>query len=197
MTIVLKVKELLNKYVEDGLVGSIAETIKKNNGGSTHLKGLKGSLDAVISAAVFLQNHQNSLFVLHDREEAAYFHNDMQNLLGEKEIHFFPTSYKKAYQFEEIENANILQRAEVLNRINHKSTRGEIIISYPEALTEKVINKRALLQHTLSVKTGDIIQLEEFFDTLISFGFEPVDMVYEAGFFANQGRYRGYILICT
>ncbi len=126
------------------------------------------------------------MFVLHDKEEAAYFQNDLQNLLG-KEALMFPTSYKRPYSFDEVENANILQRAEILNRINHKSSSGELIVTYPEALTEKVINKRSLSKNTFSISTGQEIDVNMLSEMLVDYDFEKVDFVYEAGQFALRG----------
>jgi len=127
------------------------------------------------------------ILVMHDKEEAAYFQNDLQNLLGEKEVLLFPTSYKRPYQFDETENANILMRAEILNRINHKASSGELIVTYPEALTEKVINKKALSTNTFSTKIGEKIDVQFLTELLQTFGFEPTDFVYEAGQYSVRG----------
>jgi len=183
----LKVREFLNIYREDPLVQTIAEQLKPNEEKHIRLKGLIGSLDAILAAAVFQINKQTMIMVMHDKEEAAYFQNDLQNLLGEKEVLLFPTSYKRPYQFDETENANILMRAEILNRINHKSSSGELIVTYPEALTEKVINKKALATNTFSTKLGEKIDVEFLTELLQTFGFEPTDFVYEAGQFSVRG----------
>ncbi|MDH5366337.1 MAG: transcription-repair coupling factor [Cyclobacteriaceae bacterium] len=183
----MKAKDLIKLYKNDGLVQTIAEAIKPNESGSIQLKGLVGSLDAVLICALHGINHQNHLIVLHDKEEAAYFHNDLQNLLGEKEVLFFPTSYKRPYEFEETENANILMRAEILNRINHKASIGELIVTYPEALTEKVINKRSLQKNTFTAKVGEKIDVEFLSELLSTYDFEKTDFVYEAGQFAVRG----------
>lgn len=180
-------KDLIKLYKNDGLTQTIAAAIKPNESGNLQLKGLVGSLDAVLVAALYGVNHQNHLIVLHDKEEAAYFFNDLQNLLGEKEVLFFPTSYKRPYEFEETENANILMRAEILNRINHKASTGELIITYPEALTEKVINKRSLQKNTFTAKVGEQIDVEFLSELLSTYDFEKSDFVYEAGQFAVRG----------
>ena len=183
----MKVTEFLKIYREDPIVQTIAEQLKPNKEKYIRLKGLVGSLDAVLSAAIFQLNKQTMIMVMHDKEEAAYFQNDLQNLLGEKEVLLFPSSYKRPYQFDETENANILMRAEILNRINHKSSTGELIVTYPEALTEKVINKKALATNTFSTKIGEKIDVEFLTKTLQTFGFEPTDFVYEAGQFSVRG----------
>ncbi len=173
--------------MEDAIVSSLAEYIKPNEGSKVHLKGCTGSLDAVIAAAVYSKQHQNHLFILHEKEEAAYFANDLQNLLPGKNVFLFPSSYKRPYQFEEIENANVLMRAEILNQINHKSSTGELIVTYPEALTEKVINKSSLLKNTFSASKGESLDITFLTELLTEYDFEKADFVYEPGQFAVRG----------
>lgn len=183
----MKAADLLKVYKADSIVQTIAENIKANEDRSVQLKGLSGSLDAVLLASLYQLNYQNHLIVLHDKEEAAYFFNDLQNLLPGKEILFFPTSYKRPYEFEETENANVLMRAEILNRINHKASSGELIVTYPEALTEKVINKKSLTQHTFSARVGEQVDMAFLSELLLSYDFEKTDFVYEAGQFSIRG----------
>ncbi|UII28197.1 transcription-repair coupling factor [Fulvivirga maritima] len=183
----MKAGELLKLYKADSIIQTMAEVTKPNEDKCVQLKGLRGSLDAVLVAALYQINHQNHLIVLHDKEEAAYFHSDLQNLLTGKEVLFFPTSYKRPYQFEETENANVLMRAEILNRVNHKASSGEIIVTYPEALTEKVINKKSLLKNTFTAKIGEEVDIEFLAELLLSYDFEKTDFVYEAGQFAVRG----------
>lgn len=183
----MKVKDFIKVYKEDTVIQSIAERIRPNETTRLRLKGLIGSLDAVVAAATYQINKQTNIFVLHDKEEAAYFHNDLQNLMGEKEVLLFPTSYKRPYQFDETENANILMRAEILNRINHKASIGELIVTYPEALTEKVINKKSLSSNTFTAKVGEALDVEFLTELLQTYDFEPTDFVYEAGQFSVRG----------
>ncbi len=183
----MKIQDFIRVYKEDPIVQTIAERIKPNEELNVHLKGLVGSLDAVIAASIYQLNKQTTIFVLHDKEEAAYFHNDLQNLMQGKEVLLFPTSYKRPYQFDETENANILMRAEILNRINHKASTGELIVTYPEALTEKVINKKSLASNTLSVKIGEKLDVAFLTELLQTYDFEKTDFVYEAGQFAVRG----------
>ena len=183
----MRVRDFISIYKEDPLVQSIGELISTNENQTYHLKGLVGSLDAVLAAALYQINKQTNLFVMHDKEEAAYFHNDLQNLIGEKEVLLFPTSYKRPYQFDQTENANILMRAEILNRINNKAATGELIVTYPEALSEKVINKKALSSNTFTAKVGETIDIEFLSELLLTYDFEKTDFVYEAGQFSVRG----------
>ncbi len=180
-------KEFISLYTTDGYIQTLVEHIKPNEKQHIQLRGLHGSLDAVIAAAIYQLSFQNYLFVMHDREEAAYFYNDLQNLIPAREVLLYPSSYKKPYDIEETDNANILFRAEILNRINYKHSRGELIVTYPEALTEKVINQRSLLQHTITINTGSSVNLKSLAETLFSYDFEKTDFVYEAGQFSIRG----------
>ncbi len=121
-----------------------------------------------------------------DRDEAAYFYNDLQHLL-EREILLFPMSYKKPYQYEEVENANVLMRAEVLNKLNPAPKDGLLVVTYPEALSEKVINKRSLQANTLTIRVGEKIDTNFVADLLLTYEFEKTDFVYEAGQFSVRG----------
>ncbi len=165
------------------------------------LEGLAGSLDAVLAATHFRQTGQTQLFVLQDREEAAYFYSDLQYLLGEfglpkeerqgfaAEVLLFPTSYKRPYRFEETENANVLERSEVLHQVNQRKAgeRGRLIVSYPEALTQKVVNKRVLLANTFNIEKGEEVEMGFVIELLHEYAFERVETVYEAGQYAVRG----------
>jgi len=184
----LEVKKFIQHYKGDIITQSLLELLKPNTGIRLHLKGLSGSLDSIIGASISYANpYQSHIFILHDREEAAYFQNDLQNLTGNKEVYFFPASYKRPYEFEETENANVLLRMELINRLNSKGTEGILIVSYPEAMCEKVVNKRYLKKHTIRLDIGQEIDLDNLLKELIEFDFDKEDFVYEAGQFAMRG----------
>lgn len=165
---------------------NLAEGIRTSKATTLRIKGLSGSLDSVIFSTVYKSTRATHVIILHDKEEAFYVLNDLQNLLGEKEILFFPMSYKRPYEYNETENANILMRAEVLNFIGTNPD-SQIIVTYPEALSEKVINKKSLASNTFVVMKGEKLDhtfLEEF---LHEYDFEKTDFVYEPGQFAIRG----------
>ena len=180
-------RDLLKLFKSESNSIGLAEACKPNEKRHVQAKGIVGSMDAVLAAVVYSINHQNHIFVLHEKEEAAYFHNDLQNILGDKEVLFFPSSYKRPYEFEETENANILMRAEILNRINHKASSGELIVTYPEALTEKVINKKSLVENTWTAKVGEAVDSAFLSELFLTYGFVQDDFVYEPGQFAIRG----------
>lgn len=182
----LRASDFISVYETDSMVKTFAEGIRTPNVSTVHAKGLSGSLDAVIFSATFKSTQSGHLIILHDKEEAAYFIDDIRNLTGSKHIALFPMSYKRPYEYDETENANILMRAEVLSRLG-ETPHNLIIVTYPEALSEKVINKKSLASNTFLIKKGEKLDrdfLEEFFHT---YHFEKTDFVHEAGQFAVRG----------
>ena len=178
--------DFISLYRTDSLLQTLAEGIRASTSQSIHLKGLHGSLDAVVLAAMHKSIRANHIVILHDKEEAAFFLNDLQNLLGEKEIFLFPMSYKRPYEYVEVENANVLMRAEVLNQLsNHPD--GNIIVTYPEALSEKVINKKSLASNTFVIAKGEQLDRDFLEEYLHTYDFEKTDFVVEAGQFAIRG----------
>ena len=184
----MEVKDLLKIYKASPLVSLVTEKLKDKEKGNLFIKNSRGSFDALLASCVYQANKKPHLFILRDREEAAYFQNDLENMLGkERNVQFFPTSYKRPYIYDEIENANVLQRAEVLNTINSKSLDADLIVTYPQALIEKVINKRSLVKNTFGVKVGDSLDLSFMSELLVEYGFQMNDFVYEAGDFSIRG----------
>ena len=185
----MEVKDLLTLYGGDSYLDSFVSQLESKNPEAAHLqiKGLVGSLDAVVCAAAQLKKRKPSLYILSDREEAAYFQNDLQNLLGKTEVLFYPTSYKRPYHYEEVDNANVLMRGEILNKLNVTKAGPVQIVTYPEALFEKVINKRSLQANTFPVKVGEKLDPSFLTEFLNSYGFEITDFVFEAGQFSVRG----------
>lgn len=208
----MKIRDFVDHYTKDSLAQTLVQYFNSDAPERIHIKGLVGSLDAVVASAAYkvhteANNRINHLYVLHDRDEALYFYNDLQNLLGKKNIWFFPSSYKRPYKFMEVENANILERAEVLNRINQRISSpqvvstdaskaneenpanqdGFMIVTYPSALVEKVINKRSLLENTFTAQVGEQVDIEFLAEILHTYDFDKTDFVYEAGQFSIRG----------
>ena len=163
----------------------IAEMLSK---GKSHIQisNLLGSSLAFKTAEIFRKTEKPFLIILNDKEEAAYFLNDIEQTLGNKNVLFYPGSYRRPYQIEETDNANVLLRAEVLNRINSQK-RAAIIVSYPTALFEKVVTKKELEKNTLKIGLEDQISLEFVNEILFEYEFNRVDFVSEPGEFAVRG----------
>lgn len=151
------------------------------------LSGLVGSSTALISAGAISELQGTHLFILNDKEEAAYFLNDLQQLNeGGSDILFFPRSYRVPYQQEQTDNANMSMRAEVLNMVN-KDRALNILVSFPEALSENVVTRKELTKNTFEIKLGESFSVEFIDELLIEYGFEKVDYVYEPGQFSQRG----------
>ncbi|GLB52697.1 transcription-repair-coupling factor [Neptunitalea chrysea] len=151
-----------------------------------HLKGLTGSSFSFVIATIFKQTEHPFLLLLNDKEEAAYYLNDLEQLCGEKNVMFYPGSYRRPYQIEETDNANVLLRAEVLNRMNSRK-KPVIIVSYPDALFEKVVSKQELDKNTLKIKLNDSLSLDFVNEMLFEYHFKRVDFVTEPGEFSVRG----------
>lgn len=154
---------------------------------------LVGSSKSFMVEGVFNELGGQHLIVCSDKETAAYFYNDLEGLIGErdmdyskKQILFYPTSYKHPYEPERPDNSYILSRTEVLQRLS-TSERRTVIVSYPEALSEKVFTRRLLSKNTYKIKVGDKINLDFLTDLLYEYEFENIDFVVDPGQFAVRG----------
>ncbi len=155
-------------------------------GEKIHLQGCIGSLKTILLARLFKQVEKNFIILLNDREEAAYFYDDLNNLGWVENTLFFPSSYKRSIQYDSIEQENIVQRTEVLNKLLNKEET-YFLITYPEAAVETVISQAGLETNTLQVAKGDKISIEFINEFLYEYGFERVDFVYEPGQFSVRG----------
>ncbi|MGY5845793.1 transcription-repair coupling factor [Salegentibacter sp. HM20] len=157
-----------------------------NKQSKIHLKGLVGSAFSFVAANAFKEAERPFLLVFNDKEEAAYYLNDLEQLIGEKNVLFYPGSYRRPYQIEETDNANVLLRAEVLNRINSRK-KPAIIVTYPDALFEKVVTRKELDKSTLKISVGDELSLDFVNEVLFEYKFRRVDFVTEPGEFSVRG----------
>ena len=177
----------LSIYQSDPIFQTLAHQLSAGAPFQLQVKGLSGSLDMVLLAAYFAQQGGFHLVIAQDKEEAAYLNSDLQNLLGTLDQRIFPSSYKRPYQYEEVDNANVLQRAELLNQLLESKGSSRIVITYPEALYEKVINKRSLVENTFTARVGEAVDMEFVTEILSTYDFERTDFVYEPGQFAIRG----------
>ncbi len=150
------------------------------------IKGLVGSSLSFVIQALFEKSELPFLLLFNDKEEAAYYLNDLENLINDQDVLFYPSSYRRPYKIEETDNANILLRAEVLNRINSRK-KPSIIVTYPEALFEKVVTRKELDKNTLKVAVADQISIDFINEVLFEYNFKRVDFVSEPGEFSVRG----------
>lgn len=144
-----------------------------------------GSVTAIAVAAFLNTNHPLHVVVLNDKEEAAYFYNDLLALAGNKNVRFLPSSYKRSINNEEKDNDSVLIRTEVLDHLANKKT--EVVVTYPEALAERVINKTELSKISMTVRKGDNLSVSFLEDLLNEYGFQRSDFVYEPGQYSIRG----------
>ena len=184
--------KLSEYYSHSKLATALTEALAKNQA-RIHINGMTGSLPAVVAAALAHQHLEcNQLFIAGDKEEAYYLLNDLESLLDEKELEIekkqvflFPTAYRKPYQTEEVDNANVLQRAAVVKQLN--AGRRLLIVTYPEALSEKVVSKKTLTQNTLQIVRGTKLDMDTVIEVMQEYEFERVDFVVEPGQYAVRG----------
>ena len=174
---------VLNKSL-DGIFNSKIEGINVDK--NQWFQGLNGSAVSFLIQTIALRHQKSSLIIASDKEKAAYLLNDIDALLPDKKVLFFPESYKQPYQIEKTTNANIQERAEVLNLLSKETFKG-IVITYPQALAEKVTLKKQLHQNTLQIRKGEKLSLDFISEFLLSYNFEHVDFVFEPGQFSIRG----------
>ena len=184
----MSIQEILKAYSESPQVKQLIEQLTTGDDRKDYfLQGLVGSQDAFIAASVFKQTDFNHLFVMGDKEEAAYFQNNLKNLLQSKDVFFFPDSFKRPQDFSELSNNNVLLRTETVNRLSNSNSKAELAVTYPEALLEKVVKQEVLNEQTLRMKVNEKLDIDFMIDLLVEFEFERVDFVYEPGQFSIRG----------
>ena len=181
----MKLEQLKRRYTEDSRVLEISEEFLNSPLAHICLDGIKGSLTAFVAYGVSKNVPAHQFFILQDKEEAAYFLNDLEALVGERAL-FYPFSYKRAYQYEEIDNANVQLRAEVLNRLS-AGDQHYFVVTFPDALSEFVITEKNLQKNTLEINENASLSIDYLIDTLNEYGFERTDFVGEPGEFSVRG----------
>ena len=163
----------------------------KTKGKGKNKKNLQGSAAQFVSAAVFLHPscaQLNHLIVCNDAEEAAYFHNTLENLTQALNIFYFPSSFKNRKNYRLLNSSHVMLRTEALTRFaSGGGNRAGVLVTYPEALFEKVVVPTAISENIIHIKTNDVLNTDELFEKLVSYGFDRTDFVYEPGQFAVRG----------
>ncbi len=175
-------------YRNDDRIKKIADELllpesKKN----LSLQGLSGSSIHFIATAVWQLSQVNHLFILNDKEEAAYFHNDLEYLTKALDVFYFPDSFKKTGTFTELNASHLMMRTEALTKFNGENIHKKIVVTYPEALFEKVVNSRILSENLIQLKVGEQLNVDKLMNDFVQLGFKREDFVYEPGQFAMRG----------
>lgn len=162
----------------------LSENIVASN--KTQVTGIWGSYLSFLVSILFKKKPKSILLLCNQKEEAAYIFNDLEPILGNQNVLFYPSSYKRPYEIEEIDNANVLLRSEVLNSINTLE-KPFVIVSYAEAIFEKVVTKKDLNTNTLKVAISDKVSIDFINEVLFEYNFKRVDFIAEPGEFSVRG----------
>ena len=182
----LEVQDLLKQYAAHPQVAALNTLLKNKTSRNIFLKGLNGSGAAMTIASLFSKRRGSYVCVLNDLEDAGYFYHDLVQLTGGDGIYFFPSAYRRAIKYGHVDPANEILRTEVLSTLQDP-TAPFIIVTYPEALAEKVISREVLKENTLKICVGERLDNMFVSDVLDEYGFEQVDYVYEPGQYAMRG----------
>ena len=158
------------------------------------LDGLTGSSYSLLASKLAQDTRGIQLFVLNSRERAAYFYNDLEKLLNDrnvplpnKRVHYLPSSFKRAHTADEIDNSNVKLRSEIVNKIANHPDGDYLIVTYPEALAEKVVTQKFLNNNSFTIRQGSEIPTDIFLQFLYEFEYLQEDFVFEPGQFAWRG----------
>ena len=182
----MELTDFLHLYRSHPSLIGLKETLATAEVKKISLSGLSGSSATVAFSVLREMNPYQSLFILNDREEAAFFYDDLHVLGREDDLLFFPSSYKRNIWHDHIDNENIILRTDVLNKLSGKEKKF-LIVTYPEAIMEMVVSESGLQKHTLHIKTGEKLSISFINELLYEYGFERVEFVFEPGQYSIRG----------
>ena len=187
----MNIQDLEKLYAQLPQVSALAKELGKKSVRNIFLDGLLGSSAPMLFSSLVEKCPSRMLFILQDAEEAGYFYHDLTQLMGTRDVLFFPSSYRRAVKYAQRDAASEILRTEVLTAIANTNlsplTSHLYIVTYPEALAEKVVSKKSLDTRTLVLEKDQTINISDIEKTLREFGFKEVDYVYEPGQFALRG----------
>src|SRR5688572_417095 len=191
----MSVKALLNGFINSPRLFQLADRLSFSQTQKIYLENLRGSSPEFFAAAIFEHpscSQFNHLIVLNDAEDAAYFHNTLENLTGALDIFYFPASFKQRKNFSLLNSSHVMLRTEALTKMASQlntsgSVNKKVLVTYPEALFEKVVVSNTLSSNIIFIKNGDTLDTGNLLLKLAGYGFERTDFVYEPGQFAIRG----------
>ena len=181
----MRIQDVSHLYGVSPQAGAFLKVLEDRSVSHVFLQGLLASATPVLFASVASKIHQTVLFILQDAEEAGYFYHDLAQILGQDDVLFYPSSYRRSIKYAQRDAANEILRTEVLAKLG--SGKQLYIVTTPEALSELVVSKVNLDTQLFKLRTGQSIDVAEAVHTLRSLGFTEVDYVYEPGQFALRG----------
>ncbi|MFN7120211.1 MAG: CarD family transcriptional regulator, partial [Saprospiraceae bacterium] len=180
-------QRVLELYRNDKRTQQINTDLSAETPSRLKVTGTVGAQESFVLAGTYLAQPRSYLFIANDKEEAAYLQNDLAAILEKKPVWFFPDSFKRPMYFEALNTGNVLQRTEVINRICSSSKASDIIVTYPEALFEKVVAPEVLNERRIQIKKGEQLDVDFLIEVLVEYGFKREDFVYEPGQFSIRG----------
>jgi transcription-repair coupling factor (superfamily II helicase) len=184
---VKNLERILALYRDDVRTGKINTSLDDATPARLQLSGMAGAQECFVLAGTYLAHPRPQLYIANDKEEAAYLQNTLSNLLEKKPVLFFPDSFKRPLYFEQLSHTNVLERTETINKISSAGGSPEVIVSYPEALFEKVVAPEVLEGARIEIASGETVDVDFIIEMLIEYGFEREDFVYEPGQFSIRG----------
>ena len=151
------------------------------------LKGTAGSATALFCVNTALDAGGVHLVIADDRDEAAYFYNDLYGFLDPERVFFFPTAYKRSIEYNKEDPSGLVQRSTVLNALKNRTDGYLVVCTYPEAILEKVVTAKQLREHTLRISSGEKLPIPFVAEVLQKYHFRKVDFVYEPGQYSVRG----------
>ena len=176
-------------FKNDSRLFSIADRLSFAQPQKIYLQNLQGSSSQFVVAAVFaheLNAQLNHVIIVNDAEEAAYFHNTLENLTQALDLFYFPSSYKNKKNFHQLNSSHVMLRTEMLTKLSAGGNK-KLIVTYPEAIAEKVVLPKTLSGNIIHLKTNDVLDVDGLMEKMVNYGFERTDFVYEPGQFALRG----------
>ncbi len=181
----MDISELQRIYAGHPNVRALAAQLENSSVRSIFLGGLHASASSLFLSSVIDTSPRSFVFILGDVEEAGYFYHDLIQINGEKNVLFFPSSYRRAIRYGQKDVANEILRTEALNRLQKQEP--VCIVTYPDAIAEKVVSQKVLAEKTITLSIGQCIGTDVLMDMLAEWGFEQVDYVYEPGQYSLRG----------
>lgn len=187
----MNLQALLSNYQNDPRLFQLTDKLSYARPQNIVLKNLRGSSPAFIISSVFQHDsskQMNHVVICEDAEAAAYLHNTVENLTKALNVFYFPSSFKNRKNFRLLNSSHVMLRTEALMKFSLATgDRTGMIITYPEALFEKVALPASLSGNIIFIKVGDTIDLNGLMEKFVSYGFDRTDFVYEPGQFALRG----------
>jgi len=178
---------LLGKYAESEQINNIVKGLDSDQPIRLLLSGMRGAQNCFVLASIFNSKPHSHLIVAEDKEQAAYLQNTLEKLIEKQTVLFFPDSFRRPGLFEEVDNNNVLIRTEAINKLSAGYHKNEIMVTYPEAIFEKVVDPSHLESQKINITKSEDLDVDTITEFLVEYGFERTDFVYEPGQFAIRG----------